>query len=180
MKATGIVRRIDELGRVVIPKEIRRTLRIKEGDPLEIFTERDELLLKKYSPLETLENMSAAVAESLSSITEKNVVICDTDSIIYAAASAKDLVGKSISAPLEEILRGRKSYYKKKCEGAEIISLFRGEDRDWETQIIEPIIAKGDVLGGIILLSDEINDEEAIDIKLIKLAAEFLARQFEY
>ena len=84
MKATGIVRRIDELGRVVIPKEIRRTLRIKEGDPLEIFTDRDELMLKKYSPIATLEKFSKATARSLNDLSGKLAVICDTDGILHA------------------------------------------------------------------------------------------------
>jgi len=89
MKATGIVRRIDELGRVVIPKEIRRTLRLKNGDPLEIFTSHDELMLKKYSPIATLERFSKATARSLNDLSGKIAVICDTDGVLYAFGDGK-------------------------------------------------------------------------------------------
>ena len=85
MKATGIVRRIDELGRVVIPKEIRSTLRLKSGDPLEIFTDRDELMLKKYSPIASLEKFSEGTAKSLSDLSGHVAVICDTDGVLHAS-----------------------------------------------------------------------------------------------
>ena len=105
MKATGIVRRIDELGRVVIPKEIRRTLRIKEGDPLEIFTDRDELMLKKYSPIATLERFSEATARSLNDLSGKLAAICDTDEILYAYGEGKrDLDKKQLSEEMAEEL----------------------------------------------------------------------------
>ena len=104
MKATGIVRRIDELGRVVIPKEIRRTLRIKEGDPLEIFTERDELMLKKYSPIATLERFSKATARSLNDLCGKLAVICDTDGVLHAFGDGKkDFDGKKLSDNMDRI-----------------------------------------------------------------------------
>ena len=94
MKATGIVRRIDELGRVVIPKEIRKTLRIKEGDPLEIYTDRDELLFKKYSPIASFENYSEGFTKSLNAVSEKAAVICDTDTVVSATGNGcKDLIG---------------------------------------------------------------------------------------
>ena len=96
MKATGIVRRIDELGRVVIPKEIRRTLRIREGDPLEIFTDRDELMLKKYSPIATLERFSEGSAKSLNDLSGYLAVICDTDEVLYASGEGR----KEINVPL--------------------------------------------------------------------------------
>ena len=96
MKATGIVRRIDELGRVVIPKEIRRTLRIKDGDPLEIFTERDELMLKKYSPIAALEKFSEGTTKSLNDLSGYLAVLCDTDEILYAAGDGrKELADES-------------------------------------------------------------------------------------
>ena len=105
MKATGIVRRIDELGRVVIPKEIRRTLRIKEGDPLEIFTDRDELMLKKYSPIATIERFSEAAAKSLNDLSGKLSVVCDTDGILYAFGEGKkEISGKTLSDEMDKIL----------------------------------------------------------------------------
>ena len=108
MKATGIVRRIDELGRVVIPKEIRRTLRIKEGDPLEIFTDRDELMLKKYSPIATLERFSEATVKSLNDLSGKLAMICDTDEILCACGEGKkELDGKNLSEEMDRMQHGK-------------------------------------------------------------------------
>ena len=118
MKATGIVRRIDELGRVVIPKEIRRTLRLKDGDPLEIFTDRDELMLKKYSPIATLEKFSESTTKSLSDLSGYLAVICDTDEILYASGEGrKDFAGKQITEKLEQIMKDRRSYIANLAEG---------------------------------------------------------------
>ena len=97
MKATGIVRRIDELGRVVIPKEIRSTLRLKSGDPLEIFTDRDELMLKKYSPIASLEKFSEGTAKSLSELSGHLAIVCDTDEVLHASGSGKrEVAGKAV------------------------------------------------------------------------------------
>ena len=99
MKATGIVRRIDDLGRVVIPKEIRRTLRIREGDPLEIYTERDgEVIFKKYSPMGDLTELAAQICESIVKNTGHIAAVSDRDSIIaVAGASKRDLMAKAKS-----------------------------------------------------------------------------------
>ena len=89
MKATGIVRRIDDLGRIVIPKEIRRTLRIKEGDPLEIFTDRQgEVIFKKYSPISELQSFAAEYAETLQRTSSMPVFICDRDEIIAVSGAS--------------------------------------------------------------------------------------------
>ena len=99
MKATGIVRRIDDLGRVVIPKEIRRTLRIREGDPLEIFTDREgEIILKKYSPIGELGTFAKQYAESLAQTTGCLVCVTDTDQVIAAAGTGKGSYRRNISA----------------------------------------------------------------------------------
>lgn len=109
MKATGIVRRMDELGRVVIPKEIRRTLRIREGDPLEIFTDRDELMLKKYSPIATIEKFSESAAKSLAELSGKSAVVCDTDGVLFACGEGKrDFSGKTLSPEIDKLLKERK------------------------------------------------------------------------
>lgn len=119
MKATGIVRRIDELGRVVIPKEIRSTLRLKSGDPLEIFTDRDELMLKKYSPIASLEKFSEGTAKSLSDLSGHIAVICDTDGVLHASGRGqREFDGKSLSGNMEKILLGRKSYLANSTEGS--------------------------------------------------------------
>ena len=122
MKATGIVRRIDELGRVVIPKEIRSTLRLKSGDPLEIFTDRDELMLKKYSPIASLEKFSEGTAKSLSDLSGHIAVICDTDGVLHASGRGqREFDGKNLSNNMEKILRERKSYIASSADGGDAI-----------------------------------------------------------
>ncbi len=181
MKATGIVRRIDELGRVVIPKEIRRTLRIKEGDPLEIFTDRDELMLKKYSPIATLERFSGATARSLHDLSGKLAAITDTDEVLFAYGEGKrELDGKHLSEEMDKILRDRRSYTANTVEGGKILPPVRSGADDYTAQIIVPIVSGGDCLGSIILLSkDEGIKMSAGDLNLAKLTAEILANQFD-
>ncbi|MDX5474847.1 MAG: AbrB/MazE/SpoVT family DNA-binding domain-containing protein, partial [Bacillaceae bacterium] len=114
MKATGIVRRIDDLGRVVIPKEIRRTLRIREGDPLEIFVDRDgEVILKKYSPISELSDFAKEYAEALFDSLGQPVLICDRDTFIaVAGGSKKEYLNKSVSDVIERAMEDRGSVLK--------------------------------------------------------------------
>ena len=181
MKATGIVRRIDELGRVVIPKEIRRTLRIKEGDPLEIFTDRDELTLKKYSPIATLERFSEATARSLHALSGKLAVICDTDEILYAYGEGKkDFAGKRISDDLDKVLKERRSYLANAAEGGDVIAISIEKESGVFAQIIVPIIMGGDCLGAVVLLSKTEGEKmDANDLNLARLTADILSNQFE-
>lgn len=181
MKATGIVRRIDELGRVVIPKEIRRTLRIKEGDPLEIFTDRDELMLKKYSPIATLEKFSKATAKSLNDLSGKLAVICDTDGVLHAYGEKKrEFDGKTLSQEMEKILRERRSYIANVSEGGKILPLTSTEEEGITAQIIVPIVSNGDCLGAVAIMTDVQGAKlDAGDVKLARLTAEILASQFE-
>ena len=115
MKATGVVRRIDDLGRIVIPKEIRRTLRIGEGSPLEIFTEKDgEIVLKKYSPIGELSEFASNYAETLSKTTGHIACITDKDTIIAVSGGLKkDLLEQSISKELEEVIENKEIYTSK-------------------------------------------------------------------
>lgn len=181
MKATGIVRRIDELGRVVIPKEIRSTLRLKSGDPLEIFTDRDELMLKKYSPIASLEKFSEGTVKSLSDLSGHLAVICDTDEVLHAAGSGKrDVAGKSVSSGLDKIMQERKSYVANLAEGGDIIPICDGEGAEYTAQIIVPIVSNGDCLGAVALLSGEQGAKmEAGACKLAQLSATILASQFD-
>lgn len=181
MKATGIVRRIDELGRVVIPKEIRRTLRIKEGDPLEIFTDRDELMLKKYSPIATLERFSKATARSLNDLSGKIALICDTDGVLHAYGEGKkDLDGKALSSTMDKLLKERRSYVASACEGGDILPLTSPEEEGITAQIIVPIVSNGDCLGAVVILSKEEGAKmDVSDINLARLTADILANQFE-
>ncbi len=182
MKATGIVRRIDELGRVVIPKEIRRTLRIKEGDPLEIFTDRDELMLKKYSPIATLEKFSKATARSLNDLSGKLAVICDTDGVLHAYGEGKkDLDGKTLSEDMEKILKERRSYIANAAEGGDILPLTNnGQEEGITAQVIVPIVSGGDCLGAVAVLSKESGARmNANAMNLARLTSDILANQFE-
>lgn len=178
MKATGMVRRIDELGRVVIPKEIRRTLRIKEGDPLEIFTDREELLLKKYSPLATLESFSKSVVESLNEACGRLAAVCDTDTVICAQGGGKkEIVGGMITEALADALSARKTFIANKSEGAGVIAPVKG--LNYSAQIIVPVIVNGDCIGGVLILeSAEGAKLGGTEIKLAQLAASFVAKQF--
>ncbi len=181
MKATGIVRRIDELGRVVIPKEIRSTLRLKSGDPLEIFTERDELMLKKYSPITTIESFSQGAAKSLNDLTGLLSIIVDTDGVVYAHGSGKkEYGGKTLSKGLYNLLSERKSYLANLAEGGDIIPVFEGGNQAVTAQVIIPVVSGGDLLGAVILISFEQGIK--IDnhcVKLAQLTANILANQFE-
>lgn len=182
MKATGIVRRIDDLGRVVIPKEIRRTLRIREGDPLEIFTDREgEVILKKYSPIGELNEFANEYCESLYEATTFTAIISDRDHIIaVAGGSKKEYLEKRISPELEKIMESRSTYLTKDTDKP-IKLFYEDESPDvYTAQVIAPIIMQGDPIGAVILMSKEPNvimgETEA---KLLETAAGFLSKQME-
>lgn len=181
MKATGIVRRIDELGRVVIPKEIRSTLRLKSGDPLEIFTDRDELMLKKYSPIASLEKFSSGTAKSLSDLSGHIAVICDTDEVLYASGRGQRTFDKkALSEKMEKVLRERKSYIANLSEGGDVVPITDDEGESVTAQIIVPIVCNGDCLGAVALVSTEQGARiEGSACKLAQLSATILANQFE-
>ena len=180
MKATGIVRRIDDLGRVVIPKEIRRTMRIREGDPLEIFTDRDgEVIFKKYSPIGELTAFAAQYAETLHKTCELSVAICDRDSIVACAGvSKKEYADKSLSDGLERICESRSLYVRR--EGEEKMSPL-SEGGSHYIICAMPIISEGDIVGCVAALApnDSESYPEAVETKLIQTAAGFLGRQLE-
>lgn len=181
MKATGIVRRIDELGRVVIPKEIRRTLRIREGDPLELFTDRDELMLKKYSPIASVERFAEGTAKSLNEQSGHLAAILDTDTVLAASGSGKRaLVGKTVSDKMTEIMTSRASYLANRAEGGEVFPVTADWDMEATAEIIVPIVSGGDCLGAVVLLSQEEGAVmEANAVKLARLTADIIANQFE-
>ncbi len=181
MKATGIVRRIDDLGRVVIPKEIRRTLRIREGDPLEIFTDRQgEVILKKYSPIGELSVFAKEYAESLAATLNCTVCVTDHDQIIAAAGNGKkDLQDKYVSKRLEQTMDAREQVLAMLGE-RKYIPLTEDGIEDFASQVICPILCEGDVLGSVILL-DRTDKKRMGDTekKLAVCAANFLGRQME-
>ena len=175
MKATGIVRRIDDLGRVVIPKEIRRTMRIREGDPLEIYTDADgEVIFKKYSQVGELSSLTAQYAEVLHKNTGLPVVITDRDRVISCAGvPKKETVERRITQALENIMENRSPFI---CEeGGERFHPIEGVERDAAAAF--PIIGAGDVSGAVVLLTaGEASVPTQTEIKLVQVAASFLGK----
>lgn len=181
MKATGIVRRIDDLGRVVIPKEIRRTLRIREGDPLEIFTDRDGgVILKKYSPIEELSEFSREYSEALHQTIGHIVMICDKDSVIsVSGGSKKEYTDKKVSNEVDKIMEMRKAVNLDKATQP-VVPICEGEDSTaYKAQVIAPIIAEGDTVGAVIIASKEEAKFGEMELKLAETAAAFLGKQME-
>ncbi len=180
MKATGIVRRIDDLGRVVIPKEIRRTLRIREGDPLEIFTDREgEIILKKYSPIGELGTFAKEYAESLAQAIGHITCIVDKDQIIaVSGGSKKDFFEKHISSAMEKCINARNTVVADRNDKNFVPLLEDDVEGVYNHQLITPIICEGDVLGAIVFLSQDKKMGE-IEGKLAQTAAGFLGKQME-
>ena len=180
MKATGIVRRIDDLGRVVIPKEIRRTLRIREGDPLEIFTDREgEIILKKYSPIGELGTFAKEYAETLSQSSGHTVLIVDRDQIIaVAGGSKKEFLDRRVSDHMEKVISQRNIVSASKNDAGFVSVLENDDDPSYSHQFIAPIIAEGDVIGAVLMLSPDTKMGE-VERKLVQCAAGFLGRQME-
>ena len=184
MKATGIVRRIDDLGRVVIPKEIRRTMRIKEGDPLEIYTDRDgEVIFKKYSPIGEMQNFANEYADTLQKTSSSPIFICDRDAVIACAGvPKKEFNERSLSDELEKIMEGR-SFYARSTDGARIKVLRDGGESF--VLCAMPIISEGDVIGCVAAICTDEEKQGAhavpseVESKLIITAAGFLGRQLE-
>ena len=178
MKATGIVRRVDDLGRIVIPKEIRRTLKIREGDPLEIYTEKDGgVIFRKYSPMGDLLELSGQLCQSMAEQTEGAVAISDRDSIIaLSGAPKKELLEKPCSSALTRLLDQRKTY----CYGpAEPLIPASEENGKHHISVAVPILCQGDILGGVLLLAEQPAVPTETQRKLAQAAASFLGRQME-
>lgn len=184
MKATGVVRRIDDLGRIVIPKEIRKVLRIKEGDPLEVFTDREgQVILKKYSPIGELSEFAAGYAETLAKTTGHIACITDKDTIIaVSGGSKKEFLEKDISPELEQLMEDKEIYTSK--ENSDIampIIKEQNEERKNNSQIVYPIISNGDTIGTVILMSKEANQKmNEVEKKVAQSAATFLGTQMDY
>ena len=180
MKSTGIVRRIDDLGRIVIPKEIRRTLRIREADPLEIYTDREgEIILKKYSPIGEMGTFAKQYAESMAQVSGHIAMISDRDQFIAVSGGMKNVLGKSISRDLEEKINNRESVVATKGD-RNFIPVCHEAGEEYHHEAISPIICEGDVIGAVILLEmDNKSKMGEVEQKLIQSAAGFLGRQME-
>jgi len=182
MKATGIVRRIDDLGRVVIPKEIRRTMRIREGDPLEIYTDREgEVIFKKYSPIGELSSFAAEYADTLYKTASIPIFICDRDVIIaVSGASKREYMDKKISQDLDEIIERRQLFHNRHQK--EEMKIVDGAEHYITSAM--PILSQGDIIGCVVAgwqrdmdINDKISDD--IELKLIQTAGMFLGKQME-
>ncbi|GHV27879.1 AbrB family transcriptional regulator [Clostridia bacterium] len=183
MRATGIVRRIDELGRVVIPKEIRRTLRIREGDPLEIYTDRDgEVILKKYSPIGEISAFAKDYTESLFRAMGHIACICDRDMVVAASGvPKKELWDKPISRELEGFIQNRQSLAINRNNGGKVIAITNEEENiNYTAQVFSPIIADGEAIGGVLLLSRENGTKMGdTELKVAETTASIVGRQME-
>ena len=179
MKATGIVRRIDDLGRVVIPKEIRRTLRIREGDPLEIFTEKNgEVIFKKYSPMGELTEFAARICEALQKNTGFLAAVCDRDAVIAAAGPGHgDVADRRVGQSLFHRLEGRERY----CAGGRGVPTAIAEGSSEIVGAAVPILSRGDLLGGVLLGADPARGRWPgdVELRLLDVVAGFLGRQME-
>lgn len=179
MKATGIVRRIDDLGRVVIPKEIRRTMRIREGDPLEIFTDNEGgVIFKKYSPIGELSSVANQYADVLYKVGGCPVLICDRDSVVSAAGiPKKEALERRVTPMLEELMERRAVYSRSGNSGEPL--LFPVEGINKAALAAAAIVSEGDVCGAVIYLSDGREKAGEVEIKLVSAAANFLGKQLE-
>ena len=178
MKATGIVIRIDELGRVVIPKEIRRTMRIREGDPLEIYTDAEgEVIFKKYSPIGELSDFAGQYAEVLYKTAGAPVLVCDRDHVVaVSGVPKKEMLERRISPALEEMIEQRRAFVYERGSSRRFQPV-EGVERCASVQY--PIVASGDVCGSIMFLAEEDKEPSEAEEKLIQTAAGFLGRQME-
>lgn len=178
MRATGIVRRIDDLGRVVIPKEIRRTLRIRDGEPLEIYTDKDgEVIFKKYSPIGEVGAFTGQFAEAINKAGDIPVAICDNDTVVaVAGVPKKELLEKPISRTLYEAMGKRQSY--SAAEGG--TSLAVTENGLSQVSFMSPIVAEGNVIGAVMSLRKQDGKQpDDAEKKLISTGAMFLSSQME-
>ncbi len=179
MQDVGIVRRIDELGRVVIPKEIRKTLRIREGDPLEIYADKDQLIFKKHSPMAMISQMTETVGDGIKKLTEKACLITDNDTVVYVSSSKnKDLLGKFISEELLKTIKKRKSVVLSKKDGQKSLPLTMGGQILSDSQIIVPIVSGGDCYGSVVTFNDDHTELSSTDLRLTEMGALMLSRQF--
>ncbi len=180
MKATGIVRRIDDLGRIVIPKEIRRTLHIRESDPLEIFTDREgQIILKKYSPIGEMVTFAKQYAESLAQVSGHAALIADRDQFIAAAGGYKQLINKAISRQLDDKMHNREQIFAARGDRNFIPVCDEGGE-EYQHEAMIPILCEGDIIGCVVLLQNDMKLRMGeVEQKLLQSAAGFLGRQME-
>jgi len=175
VKTTGVVRRIDDLGRIVIPKELRRTLRIRDGESLEIFVENEMITLKKYSSMSDIKEISNNLVNTINQTILKNVIITDRDKVISASSNIKmQYLDKNISKYLEQKLNSREMVVEKDLHDVEIVD---GVNESLAF-VISPIIMNGDVVGNVVIFSDKEGITDS-DVKLASIISSFLGKHIE-
>lgn len=177
MKATGIVRRIDELGRVVVPKEIRRTLRIHEGDPLEIFTDKEgEIVLKKYSPMGEVRSLVKELCQSIWNVSKCSIGVCDRDKVLAITGKFSKELGESrVDSSIKYLMEERVRY-----DGRGMKSYYVGEEHIGKLLLAQPIIAEGDVTGCVFVMEDDNKKMVSeLDRTLVEVVTTFLGSQME-
>lgn len=179
MKTTGIIRRIDELGRIVIPKEIRKNLNLKNNDNLEILLEEESIVLKKYQPMGKLITFAKSYSKSLSDLTGFSVCISDTEKIIAISGSKKEnYMGEAISKYVNEVMDERIIWSTMDSSTKHI--LLSGKDEEYVSQIIAPIICDAEVIGAVIMFSKDKNSKITdLEFKLVQLTSKYLGAQLE-
>jgi AbrB family transcriptional regulator, stage V sporulation protein T len=182
LKATGIVRRIDELGRVVIPKEIRRTLRIREGDPLEIFTDREGgVILKKYSPIGELFEYAREFTDSINKTLGHTAIICDRDMVVAASGlNKKSYVDAAISEELNSIIGLRQGVMMNNANKKKPIPVINGEDiTTVSSEVIAPVLSEGQPIGAVVIMSKKGKQMSEVEEMVAKTASGFMGMQME-
>lgn len=175
MKTTGVIRRIDDLGRIVIPKEIRKTMRIKDGESLEIFLDSDNIILKKYSLLDNLTDFYKKYVDSINDAIDKNVIIVDRDKIVASAGNnKKKYLDKNISSYVDEIIQKRFLVVKREFDNISIIN----DDFEKLSYVVAPIIINSDAIGAVIIFSDDSEIDE-FEEKTAIIASKFLGKYIE-
>ncbi|HHZ17671.1 MAG TPA: AbrB/MazE/SpoVT family DNA-binding domain-containing protein [Acholeplasmataceae bacterium] len=174
MKATGVVRRIDDLGRIVIPKEIRRNLRIREGDSLEIYTDNEAIILKKYSHVESINNFIAQYAESVFASSKREIIITDNERIIAVAGNfRKDIVGKKIDIRLDDRIQKRNTQVFDRGENLEVADNLVIN----APAVLKPIAVYGDLIGAVIVVSENAIGE--LEKSIAEMTSLFIGKYLE-
>ncbi len=176
MRATGIVRKIDNLGRVVIPKEIRKKMQIDNGNTLEIFVDKDDtVILKKYSPVREMGDLGGYI-DTLEETTNCNVLITDTDKIVKTSDEFKEYTGHLLGEKIKEIIESRKTNTIDNAEDEDLCVDFRSKEQELGSLLITPILKQGDILGAVILSSqeEELGDFET---KITEITAKVISKK---
>ncbi len=175
MRATGIVRRIDSLGRIVIPKEIRRTMQIREGDSLEIYVEAaGDIILKKYSTIDELGKYAESYSNLLFKMVNAPVIILDRERVVAFSHNTlkTDIVGKSVSVEYDRLMQKRKTYTANKDS-----VLYPIQGASYKALVCVPIISYGDLIGSVVLVDENVEPPTETQIKLAQFVATLFGEQ---